>query len=82
MPSCEPNSSGAALSPDPLEFCPVKTRGRYRRAAKAIVEGGAGALKSAIKLKCLDCVCWDYKEAKKCEITGCPLWAFNRRIFK
>ncbi len=35
----------------------------------------------AIKLKCLDCVCWDYAEAKRCEINTCALWAMNRRIF-
>ncbi|MCP3964737.1 MAG: hypothetical protein GY718_00065 [Lentisphaerae bacterium] len=31
----------------------------------------------AIKKKCLDCVCWQSKEVKLCEITLCPLWLFR-----
>ena len=37
--------------------------------------------RAAVKAKCLDCCCWDYNEAKRCEIVSCPLWAVNRRIF-
>lgn len=33
--------------------------------------------KNAIKLKCLDCVCYEYTEIKKCDLESCPLWQFR-----
>jgi hypothetical protein len=35
----------------------------------------------AIELKCLECCAWSRPEASRCEITGCPLWAMNWRLF-
>ena len=61
----------------PLSLAPESARGRYaRRAAGAHREPMA-----AIKLKCLDCSGWTYREAKECQIRSCPLWALNRWIF-
>ena len=39
-----------------------------------------GSLKAAIKLKCLDCSCYQPTEIKYCTITGCSL--FPHRPFK
>ena len=38
--------------------------------------------RAAVKLHCLDCVCWHQSEARDCQISTCSLWALNRRIFK
>ena len=36
-----------------------------------------GSLKSAIKLKCLDCCGFQKSEVALCTITACPLWSFR-----
>lgn len=41
-----------------------------------------GSYPVAIRLKCLDCSGWIYKEAKLCTVTSCPLWAIRRYVFK
>jgi hypothetical protein len=38
---------------------------------------GKGSAKAAIKLKCLDCVCFQKKEIRLCEQTSCGLWAYR-----
>lgn len=35
------------------------------------------SLKDAIRLKCLDCCCYQYSEIKACTITNCPLYPFR-----
>ena len=62
---------------DPLRFCPAKARARFERRARLSADHPL----RAIELKCLDCCGWDRPEAKRCEITSCPLWAMNQRIF-
>lgn len=32
---------------------------------------------AAIKVKCLDCMNWDKKLVKECDITTCPLWSIR-----
>lgn len=59
---------------DPLSTCPEHLRARYRRAAEASRRGSRVA---AIKLKCLDCVCWNSAEVRRCEIRDCALWPFR-----
>ena len=62
---------------EPLQTCPKELRQRWqRRAASAHTQP-----MRAIELKCLDCAAWYRPEAARCEIRGCALWAFNRRIF-
>jgi len=61
---------------DPLETCPSKIRSRYERTAAKARLGHASAI---LKLKCLECVCWEFNEVRKCEIHGCALWAKNRK---
>jgi len=36
-----------------------------------------GSMKSALKLKCLDCSAWDIKEVRQCVCTGCSLFPFR-----
>ena len=31
----------------------------------------------AIRIKCLDCCCYDRKEVKLCATVNCPLWPFR-----
>jgi hypothetical protein len=31
----------------------------------------------AIRLKCLDCSNYQYKEVRLCTVTGCPLWPYR-----
>ena len=30
--------------------------------------------KPAIKIKCLECSCWQKEEVKNCTVKSCPLW--------
>ena len=63
---------------DPVALAPPKAQKRY---AKLAVRA-ATQPRAATKLGCLSCCCWDYGEAKRCEIRSCAHWALNRRIFK
>ena len=45
--------------------------------SKLIDRALAGSLKAAVKLKCLDCSCFQPKEITLCQIRGCPLWTFR-----
>ena len=63
---------------DPLALAPEKAKPRYAKTA----ERSHTQPMAAIKLTCLDCCGWEYTEAKRCEVKSCPMWAFNRRIFK
>lgn len=62
-----------------LATCPPRQRKRYSRTAQ---EALAGRYRAAVKIKCLECVAWEYSEAKRCVIRGCGLHALNRRIFR
>lgn len=33
--------------------------------------------RTAIKVHCFHCVCWEMAEAKRCTAKGCPLWAYR-----
>ena len=36
-----------------------------------------GSMKAAIRLKCLDCSCFERSEVTKCVVQHCPLWPFR-----
>jgi hypothetical protein len=62
----------------PLATCPEKIAPRYK-----ILAGKCDkSFSSAIKMKCLDCCAWEYREAKACVIVTCPLWEISNRIYK
>jgi hypothetical protein len=52
---------------------PEKYQALYRRAAEA----GKSARASAIRSKCLDCMCWQEAEVRRCDIVRCPLWPYR-----
>ena len=62
---------------DPLALAPGRATARYEKSALLAHQQP----RAAIKLKCLDCVGWEYAAAKRCEIRSFPLWGLNRRIF-
>lgn len=37
----------------------------------------AGSMKAAVKLKCLDCTCYQTTEIKYCPCVACPLYAYR-----
>ena len=63
---------------DPLHYCPTRLKAHHRRAAERAAEG---SYLKAIKLKCLDCMGWEYGEAKRCDTFTCALWIMNKRVF-
>jgi len=49
--------------------------GSYRRQwDKAIRKE---SMRAAVNSKCLDCMCWQAAEVKRCDITTCPLWRYR-----
>lgn len=44
---------------------------------EAVEKAAAGSMKSAIKLKCIDCCAGSKKEVALCTISECPLWGFR-----
>jgi hypothetical protein len=45
----------------------------HRAAYQKAVQGQGGRA-LAVKLKCLDCCCWQRIDVAACTATGCPLW--------
>jgi hypothetical protein len=37
-------------------------------------KAGEGSMKSLVKLKCLDCSCWEKNEVKHCQVKTCALY--------
>ncbi len=48
----------------------------YKTLAERVARG---SLKAAVKLKCLDCCCYQMAEVRQCTCTSCPLWGFLKR---
>jgi hypothetical protein len=66
------------LTFEPLKLAPKELRKRYALRAQRAEH----SYKSAIELKCVECAGWERSEAKRCQITSCPLWAANQRVFR
>jgi len=49
---------------------PERYRQLYRKAL-------AGWRAPAIRIKCLDCMCWQSGEVRRCDQAQCPLWLFR-----
>lgn len=58
----------------PLE---VLTKAVPKEFHKVVAKVAAGSMKAAIKLKCLDCTCFQPTEIRECAIKECSLWAFR-----
>ena len=53
----------------------AKQRQEFPRFALPIIaQAEQGSLPALIKLKCLDCVCWNRKEVRDCVVIECPLF--------
>ena len=50
---------------------PVKCRGAYLRAVRG------KARPAAVKVFCLECVCWVREEVAHCTALACPLWSYR-----
>ena len=57
------------------ENIPDLFHGSYRRAYDKAMSGKS--LRAAIDSKCLDCVCWEQVEVKKCTAVTCPLHPYR-----
>ncbi len=54
----------------------------YHGLAKRAEGDKKSALKAAVRLFCIQCYGWNAGEARRCEATGCPLYAQNLRVFR
>jgi hypothetical protein len=59
------------------ERAPIKYRAGYLKALK-----GTASPRTAIKVKCLECVCWQRMEGGQdhiggCSVRSCPLWSLR-----
>ena len=59
---------------NPLQYCP--SPGKYEKLAERARNGSPPAM---IRLKCLECCCWNSAEVKRCSVKGCALWARAHR---
>lgn len=66
---------------EPLRTLPSGVPGSKRRRWGRLADRATTSYRDAVELKCLECCCWERAEAKRCDITGCPLWAVGGRIF-
>lgn len=66
---------------DVLETCPAEKRERYAKRAAQVVDpdtkSGRPSKPSAIRLKCLECCCWQEAEVRNCKIYNCALWGLG-----
>lgn len=44
---------------------------------RLLEKAAKGNVRASVKLKCLECCCWQASEAAKCTVYGCPLYLIN-----
>lgn len=49
---------------------------------EVIKSGEVKSVSTAVKLKCLDCCCYELSEVKKCTSVSCPLYQFRDGVYK
>ncbi len=54
---------------------PPKHKGAYRKAYDKAIN--KQSMRAAVNSKCLDCMCWQQAEVKRCNIVTCPLHAYR-----
>ena len=54
---------------------PELFNGSYRKQYDKAMSGKS--IRAAINSKCLDCMCWQQAEVKKCDIDTCPLHPYR-----
>jgi hypothetical protein len=77
----KPGDTGSESEFQPLQTMPADVPKAHRRYWEKLAAEATTSYRAAVTLKCLDCCAWYRPEAARCEISGCPLWALNRRIF-
>ena len=77
----KPGGTSTGAEFQPLATMPADVPKAHRRYWEKLATQATTSYRAAVTLRCLDCCAWDRPEAVRCEITGCPLWALNRRIF-
>lgn len=55
-----------------LKYVPAEFKSLAEKAS-------SGSMKAGIKLKCLDCCCWQPAEVRRCTMVNCPLYGFLKR---
>lgn len=58
---------------DLLASCPADRRDRWRSTALRVGK----SKKAAIRIKCLECCCWQEAEVRRCQIRDCALWGLG-----
>jgi len=48
---------------------------RYENLAKRVFSGKSRG--AAVKMKCLECCCWQRNDVRGCPIEGCALWLYR-----
>lgn len=66
----------AARVEEILATCPPAKRDSFVTTARRVVNGPRQR-QAAIRIKCLECCCWQKAEVTRCEIRGCALWALR-----
>ena len=57
-----------------LETCPSGAQWQYAVRAEKVAKGSQS---EAVRLKCLECCCFNAAEVEKCPIVGCALYEFR-----
>ena len=65
---------------EPFAGAPRNVQKRYVRQFALVGEAKRPLI--GIKLFCIECMGYSAAEARRCGSRSCPLYAFNRRIFK
>jgi len=58
------------------KWMPINSKSRYLGLVKKML---SGTILSAIRLKCLDCTCYQESDIRNCKIKTCALWPFRMR---
>ena len=72
LSSVRPLSERGVERFDPLGTAPPDLRDRYEKYAQ---KAACGSLAVVVRLKRLECRCWQQSEIRRCEIVGRALWA-------
>ena len=57
------------------ENIPNLFHGSYRKQYDKAITGRG--MRAAINSKCLDCICWQQAEVKRCTVVTCPLYTYR-----
>lgn len=58
---------------DVLATCPQDRQDRWRSTASRVGKSKV----AAIRIKCLECCCWQEAEVRQCQIVNCALWGLG-----